>query len=141
MEVIGVQEVPGELVDQPLFDPDELNIPPSTQLVAITGDLEELGGDPSSIRAYVSKKYVPDALVAYGELLGSGDPKIKKATADSILEIANVKDSKGAPSGVNVVNFNLGAEQKGLLFGALGALSSGEIVQVAELVEGDEDEG
>ncbi len=105
------------------------------QLVEIQEELEEILDDPLAIRALVRRKYVPEALLAYVEFLNSSDPKIKKATADTIMEIANVKGIKGAGDMGNVINFNLGTEQQGLLFQALGALSEGEIIQEAEIVE------
>lgn len=120
------------------FEEDETSLPPSAELVKIEQAFNDVLDNPQAIRDLVREKYVPSALMAYVDLLKSNDPKIKKAAADSILEIADVKGvQKGQPLG-NTVNFNLGQEAQGNLFKALGVLSQGEIIQEAEIV-GDEE--
>ena len=122
------------------FEEDETSLPPSAELIEIEQAFSDVLDNPQAIRDLVRKKYVPSALMAYVDLLKSNDPKIKKAAADSILEIADVKGiNKNQPLGGNTVNFNLGQEAQGNLFKALGVLSQGEIIQEAEIV-GEENE-
>jgi len=108
------------------------------ELMEIEQAFENILDDPQAIRNLVREKYVPSALMAYVDLLKSSDPKIKKAAADSILEIADVKGINKGQIGVGTVNFNLGTEAQGNLVKALGVLSQGEIIQQAEIIGEDE---
>ncbi len=120
------------------FEEGETTLPPSTVLIEIEHAFENILDDPQAIRDLVREKYVPSALMAYVDLLKSNDPKIKKAAADSILEIADVKGVNKNQIGSPVVNFNLGTEAQGNLVKALGVLSQGTIIQEAEIIR-DED--
>lgn len=125
-------------IENEYFEEDETSLPPSTELTVLTeieNAFENILDDPQAIRDLVREKYVPSALMAYVDLLKSNDPKIKKAAADSILEIADVKGVNKGQIGSSVVNFNLGQEAQGNLISALGVLSQGTIVQEAEIVE------
>jgi hypothetical protein len=122
------------------FAQGEAADPPSMELVEIEQAFSEILDDPQAIRDLVRRKYVPAALMAYVDLLKSTDPRIKKAAADSILEIADVKGiQKGQLGGERTINFNLGGDAQKMLFGALGTLSQGTIMQVAEIVEEEND--
>ncbi len=122
------------------FEEGETADPPSMELKEIEQAFSEILDDPQAIRDLVRKRYVPDALMAYVDLLKSTDPKIKKAAADSILEIADVKGiNKGQLGGERTINFNLGGEAQKMLFGALGTLSQGTIMQAAEIA-GEKDD-
>jgi len=117
------------------FKEEETSLPPSMELVEIEQAFEDVLDDPQAIRNLVRERYVPSALMAYVDLLQSTDPRIKKAAADSILEIADVKGiNKGQISG-SIVNFNLGQEAQGNLFKALAVLSQGTIIQEAEIIK------
>jgi len=116
------------------FAEGETSEPPSMDLDKIEQAFSKVLDNPQAIRALVREKYVPAALLAYEQLLTSSDPKIRKAAADAILEIADVKGINKGPLGGQTVNFNLGGEAQGLLFEALGALSQGEIIQDAEVI-------
>ena len=117
------------------FAEGETSEPPSMDLVKIEETFGKILSDPQTIRDLVREKYVPAALLAYEQLLTSSDPKIRKAVADTIMEIADVKDNKNSNIGSGTINFNLGLEAQGNLSKALGALAQGEIMQIAEVVE------
>lgn len=117
------------------FEENETSLPPSAELVEIEKAFEQILDDPQAIRDLVREKYVPSALMAYVDLLRSTDPKIKKAAADSILEIADVKGVNKNILPNQTVNFNLGGEGQGNLMKALGVLSQGTIIQEAEIVK------
>ena len=122
------------------FEEGETSDPPSMELMEIEQAFGKVLDDPQAIRDLVREKYVPSALMAYVDLLKSGDPKIKKAAADSILEIADVKGvNKNQSLGGHVMNFNLNPEAQKMLFGAMGTLSEGTIIQDAEII-GEDDE-
>ena len=121
------------------FAEGEASLPPSTALVEMEQAFEATLDDPQAIRDLVREKYVPSAILAYVDLLESTDPKMRKSAADTIMEIADVKDSSKKSTQGHVMNFNLGGESQKLLIEALGVLSQGEIIQEAEIV-GDENE-
>ena len=124
------------LLEDEFFAEGETSEPPSTELVKIEETFAGILGDPQAIRDLVREKYVPAALLAYEQLLTSADPKIRKAAADTIMEIADVKDNnKSSGGGSGVINFNLGLEAQGILTKALGTLAHGKIMQIAEVVE------
>ena len=118
------------------FEEGETSDPPSMELQEIEQAFSEILDDPQAIRDLVRERYVPDALMAYVDLLKSGDPKIKKAAADSILEIADVKGiNKAQIGGGQTINFNLNPESQKRLLESLGTLSQGTIMQDVEIIE------
>ena len=121
-------------LDDEFFAEGETSNPPSMDLVKIEETFGEVLGDPQAIRDLVREKYVPAALLAYEQLLTSSDPKIRKAAADTIMEIADVKGINKSSGSGGVINFNLGLEAQGNLSKALGALAQGEIMQIAEVI-------
>lgn len=125
-------------LEKEYFEEGEASLPPSTELVEIEKTFSKALDDPQAIRNLVREKYVPAALLAYDNLLQSTDPKIRKATADTIMEIADVKGINKGQIGGQTINFNLGSESEGMLYKALAVLSQGEIIQEVELVEENE---
>ena len=122
-------------LDDEFFAEGETSEPPSMDLVKIEETFGNVLNDPQAIRNLVREKYVPAALLAYEQLLTSSDPKIRKAAADTIMEIADVKDNNKSSGGGGIINFNLGLEAQGNLTKALGALAHGEIMQIAEVID------
>jgi hypothetical protein len=117
------------------FDVGEARLPSSVQLV----ELEKLFGpslaDPEEVKAKVRELFVPLALLAYKDNLGSSNEKIRQDAANKIMEIADITGkSGGGGGGGNTVNLNLGGTAKTNLFSALGEMARGEII-TAEVVE------
>ena len=126
-------------LNEEYFGEEESSLPPSAELKEIERAFDAVLDNPQAIRDLVRERYVPAALMAYVDLLRSNDPKIKKAAADSILEIADVKGiNKAQLTGGQTINFNLNKEPQKRLFEALGALSQGTIMQEAEIVGEDQ---
>jgi len=120
------------------FDDEDLNIPASTEVLS----MEEFFGttviEPEDIQLKVREMLVPMALSTYKQLLSSGDVKVRKSSADAIMEIAGLKGNTNfqpKSGGLGGVTFNLLGEERKNLMGAFGEIIKGELIEEVEVVK------
>ena len=128
-----------EILDGDKFSSKDLNIPSNIEVKSMVDLFGVDITEPKDIQIKVREKLVPLALNTYKSLLNSGDPKIKKSAADTIMEVAGLKGNSIAPpkvpGGLGGITFNLMPEEKKNLIGAFGEIIKGELIVEAEVIE------
>lgn len=117
---------------EPLDPSDEaiirdIHLPSSAELVDIRETFGNIADNPEEIRQKARELLVPMAMLTYKNLMTSGEPKLQKAAADAVIDLAGLKSGgsgTGALLGGKSITGLIGEEQKSLMEGLASFMSA-----------------